>query len=198
MKLYLVRHGDFEDIERRYGQIDGPLTDLGKKKAEKCANYFSDKDIVKIYSSDLRRTVGTAGIINLKLNLEINLRAELREIYRGDWETSDSNDQKYTEFKAEWEKHESDLPYPNGECGRDVLKRVSKLINSINIKSNNDKSVLFVTHGGVIRSLLAEFSDLDQAKRFNFHPEFCSITLIEIADNKKQIIKECAIKHLEA
>ena len=196
MKLYLVRHGEFKEVEHLDGQIDGPLTNKGNRQAEDCAQYFINKKINAIYSSDLKRTIQTANALNSELNLKINLKAELREIYLGEWEFNDRNDPKYADFKSEWDKHEKDLPYPNGECGQDVLNRVLKLINSINTKLNN-KSIIFVTHAGVIRSLLAEYSKLDQAKRFDFYPMLCSITLIEINENKVSIIDKCNIEHLK-
>lgn len=196
MKLYLVRHGEFSPIESLFKQTDGPLTEKGIQQARDCGEYFFDKKIDKIYSSDLKRTIQTANDLNSKLNLKINLESKLREINRGEWEFTDPNDPKYADFKSEWDRHGKDIPYPNGECGQDVLKRALELISSVKENSDNE-SIIFVTHGGVIRTLLAEYSKLDQTKRFNFDPDFCSITLIEIDHNKTHIINQCDTKHIK-
>jgi broad specificity phosphatase PhoE len=196
MKLYLVRHGSYTNKEYKFNQIDGPLNKNGIKQAKFCSEYFSNIVISQIYSSDLKRAVETANIINLNKGLKINIRSGLREINQGEWEYNSPNDSKYDTFRSEWDKHEHDLPYPNGESGQDVLNRVSKELDNIKSLSNKNESIIIVTHGGVIRSLLAKYSNLNQTKRFNFNPDFCSITILDIKNENVEILNECSVEHI--
>ena len=65
MKIYFVRHGQSEHNEqKRYaGQIDSPLTDLGRKQAHETGLLLQDKDITHIVSSTLSRAKDTAQMI---------------------------------------------------------------------------------------------------------------------------------------
>jgi len=62
---YFVRH-----FEKQSG--DNPsLTDIGHFRAEKLANYFSDKPLTAIYSTDYNRTQQTAAPVAESKNLKI-------------------------------------------------------------------------------------------------------------------------------
>lgn len=55
--LYLVRHAE----KQADGSRDPSLTEVGKQRAQQLANWFQDKDIRDIWSSDYIRTRNTAG-----------------------------------------------------------------------------------------------------------------------------------------
>ena len=196
MRICFVRHGEFSYSKHKHGQVDGHLTEKGIKQAVATAFRFRNKRIHRILSSDMMRTLETSRFIASEHALEVELRSELREINRGEWEYEDQNNPKYAPFRAIWEKHEEDLPYPHGECGKDVLKRVSRLINEITGVESHSTFVVLVTHGGVIRTLLAEYTGQKQEERFIFHPGLCSITTVEYDGTEPRIIEQCNVQHL--
>ena len=87
--LLLVRHGQSEaNLAGVYvGQTESPLSELGKKQAEKTAEYLAEHyRIDKIYASDLGRAYATGKAVGDKLGLEVQTDKNLREINAGKWE----------------------------------------------------------------------------------------------------------------
>jgi phosphohistidine phosphatase SixA len=64
--LYLVRHAE----KQQDGSRDPELTAAGKKRSQQLANWFRDKDIKDIWSSDYKRTRDTANPLLSQLGLE--------------------------------------------------------------------------------------------------------------------------------
>lgn len=64
MKLYLVRHGEsVANLEGIYaGQMDTPLTDLGRQQALGAGDKLKDIQFDKVFSSDLSRAFETCAI----------------------------------------------------------------------------------------------------------------------------------------
>ena len=161
MEIYIIRHGEYAVAGNFAGQADGSLTDLGVGQAHAVAQVLLKSRAAPLYASDMRRTEQTAGIIADALSCRIELRRGLREINRGEWEFRDPESPEYAEFKREWDRHEQDLAYPGGECGHDVFVRASGVIAEI-VRKISDGPVAVVTHGGVVRSLLAAYSGIGQ------------------------------------
>jgi phosphohistidine phosphatase SixA len=67
--LYLVRHAE----KQQDGSRDPELTAAGKKRSQQLANWFQDKDIKDIWSSDYKRTRDTAKPSLLLLGLELSI-----------------------------------------------------------------------------------------------------------------------------
>lgn len=68
-KIYLVRHAE----KQTDGGKDPGLTDAGMFRAEQLATWFQDKNIRDIWSSDYRRSRGTAEPLVSSLGLELTL-----------------------------------------------------------------------------------------------------------------------------
>jgi broad specificity phosphatase PhoE len=67
--LYLVRHAE----KQADGSRDPVLTETGKNRSELLANWFRDKDIKDIWSSDYKRTRDTAKPLLSQLGLELSI-----------------------------------------------------------------------------------------------------------------------------
>lgn len=191
MEIWLIRHGDTEgysqeNFSKPKNRFDPALNDKGIGQAEMLAHRLIGCGLQMIYASDLVRAVQTAEIINSTLNLPIETRAELREIDMGrlhhcSWEDIQRED---PDICAQWHRHESDLPYPGGECGADAAKRTMKVIDKI-VESGYEK-VAVVCHGGIIRVALCAVLGIGQEKRFQFGPpENTSISVIRVDGEKK-------------
>ncbi len=178
MRIYLLRHGQTVaglHYNATLGVPDPSLDDPGIRQAESLGQRLEHHEIDAVYSSDLRRTVETAQIICRYIHHDILYSPQLREINMGDipiqgWKA-------FPDYYLQWQKHEADLPYPRGEAGVDVQKRVWSLLEEIVKQHNHDVAV--VTHGGVIMVLLSACVGLGLEKRFRFAPPaYCSISAL--------------------
>lgn len=201
MKIYLLRHGQTNlNRDGKYqGSSDKELNEFGKKQAELLGRRIQKYNIGIIYTSDLGRVIETSKIINNYVNTEIIIREELREINLGTWDTLTVEEryQGNAEYAMEWYKHLSDLPYPDGECGADVCKRVQKVIQDI--KKAHYENAAIVTSGGTIAILLSEVLGLEQYNRFNMVIDNCSISIIDYDKEKNKLSVKCIndTAHLE-
>lgn len=192
MEIWLIRHGDTErNSQDNYSSLknrpDPALSNRGIMQAGLLARRLIGSGIQKIYTSDLVRTVQTAEIINGTLNVPVEKSDALREIDMGrlhhcSWEDMSRED---PEFCASWHRHESDLPYPGGECGADAAERTMTMLNEITESGLNRVAV--VCHGGIIRVALCAVLGIGQEKRFLFGPpENTSISVLRYDREQKE------------
>lgn len=151
--IYVIRHGQsMGNLERRLlGHTDLPLTDLGKKQAERAAAYLAPFGITRVYSSDLQRAMQTVAPLSEKLSLPLIPEPGLREIDAGDWEGL-----PFTEIKQKWaeEYHvfRADLGRstpPHGESTQHAADRLYETISRI-VRENEGEKILLASHAAVI------------------------------------------------
>ena len=180
MELYLVRHGrtSYNNGRIYQGNLDIELDETGRRQAELTGARLAGHQIEAIYSSGLKRARETGVIINRHLEVELLERSGLREIDVGEWQGKSWAEvrKEYTRFYREWERHQTDLPYPGGESGADVQKRAMEVVEEI--LRQPLKNVLIVTHGGVIRTLLSSFLGLGLENRFKIATDNCDISIV--------------------
>jgi broad specificity phosphatase PhoE len=185
MRVYLLRHGktvpdpQYDEVLR---QPNPGLDAVGLRQAELLGRRLQGRGIEAVYSSDLKRTAETARIVAGYVHADVVFRRELREIDMGEvhlrgWAA-------FPELHAEWLKHGADLPYPGGESGEDVRRRVWPLLDEIVLRHGSDAAL--VTHGGVIMVLLTACVGAGLQSRFRFAPPAnCGIsTLLHDPDGR--------------
>jgi probable phosphoglycerate mutase len=159
--LLVVRHGEAEgNPEGRFiGQMDVPLTELGRQQVVKVTAALVDRrssrpttrptarPITRVVSSDLQRAAETVRPTAEKLGLDIELEPRLREIANGIWAGLLA-----TEVEAQWpelfESYKSgvDVHREGGERWQDVQLRVREAITDAAWLP--DDVVLIGTHAG--------------------------------------------------
>jgi broad specificity phosphatase PhoE len=79
--VHLLRHGEVDNPEKiLYGRLPGyHLSDLGRRMADRAAEYFTGHDVVHLVSSPLERAQETAAPLAAALGLEATLDARLLE-----------------------------------------------------------------------------------------------------------------------
>jgi probable phosphoglycerate mutase len=163
LTFYLVRHGTTEHNRNSItqGQIDSPLTKEGLKNAQNTSEKLRKIEFDQVYSSDLGRAFITAYIIveNLGIKSKISRARELREINYGIY----SNTKKEV-VEKNFPREEASRQYPEGESYNQVQDRAVKFLKHLERK-HPDKTLLIVTHGGVIRAVKCYFLGWD----FNDH-----------------------------
>lgn len=161
MRILLIRHGRQNSP---LCNVDVPLSEEGKRQAELLAERLEQIKADAVWSSDLIRARETADIINEKLQTARVIREDLKEISFGDMEglSDEVIADRFEDFLRGRAKMEQDMAFPGGECARDVLNRVLPVIHEILAEEYD--TVVVVTHGGVIRSLVAYYLGMDLAR----------------------------------
>ncbi|MEK4251738.1 histidine phosphatase family protein [Paenibacillus sp. FSL W7-1287] len=204
--VYLVRHAI---KERTIGDV--PITSEGEIQAQRTAQYFSSMPIHTILASPLRRATETAQHISTSTNIEVNIDHRLRE--RANW--GDLPGQTFEEFVEMWDRCtlEPDYIPPIGDSARQACERLSSLLADLveaeveSSESGNDasdRSIVIVTHGGLITDYLANTFPESDLNRFHTHfitqqsqlvPE-CSITELVYEDGSFSLVRFAAVEHL--
>ena len=183
-RLIIVRHAEsaFNLQNRIQGHWDSHLTPRGLNQARRLAKRLRHFQIDKVYSSDLGRAYSTTVEITRHLPpIKIIRDPKLREILLGDWEgmTPEEVDKLYDRGFEKWLKKPSACVIPNAERITHFRRRVIGRVREI-IRQNRKKTILVVTHGGVITSLLADWlkADFDRVLQ-GLHIENTSLTFVE-------------------
>ena len=163
VKFIIIRHGySLGNKEKRFsGQLDVPLDAVGISQANSTAAYIlSHYQVDRIYASDLSRAYDTAKPIAQALGMDITKCKELREVDVGDWQGLLIEDaaRKYPESFALYKENPGLSRFDGGESYVDVMQRGSRAFRRI-AAENDGKTVIVATHGGVIRTLRAAWSN---------------------------------------
>lgn len=157
--FYLLRHGECEGGRILRGHTDVAISSTGRAQMEASVEritYSGLVDFDQIFSSPLRRCSAFALNLYLKIGVPLKLEEGLKEINFGDWdgetlvslyETEASKIEQY--WKNPWA-----ITPPNGETMHEFESRVDSCWQSI-LSEYQGRTVLVVTHGGVMRHLMA-------------------------------------------
>ena len=152
--LYFIRHGQTEHNVKGLiqGHSDSDLTEEGKKQALELQNRFKNIKLAAIFSSDLNRAKETAKIIALPHKLKVNYSQALRERNYGSIEGKPREllDKIYESFdKLTHKERFHHRANPLAESNKDVIERLLPFLKQV-YKQHQGKSVLMVTHGGLM------------------------------------------------
>lgn len=177
MEIYLIRHTT-PTIEKGicYGQTDLDITAEFEIKASKILNEITVDTTTKVYSSPLQRCTKLA----LKFSKNIITDDRLMELNFGDWELKKWNDIPRNEIDP-WFKDFVNVTIPNGEAYIDLYKRANGIFQEI--ASKNFKKTIITTHGGVIRSIIANLNGVPLANSFDIKVEYGQIFKIVKKNN---------------
>lgn len=154
IRILLVRHG--KDIPLRVGGwSNSALSVLGKQDVLNLAKSIkkTKTKFEEIVSSDLIRAKETADILSAELDLPVEFNTSFREINNGDLKdlSKEQCKEKYPGLYFFTLKH--DECYPNGESPDQFFARVTTGFENF-INKYDEKSVILVTHKGVIDILM--------------------------------------------
>jgi broad specificity phosphatase PhoE len=198
--LLLVRHGQstWNSEHRIQGQLDPPLSDEGRRQAERVGQRIAGRRFAGFYSSDLKRAFETAQAIEAATGLQAEPMAGLREIFLGEWEGLRTDDlaQRFPEAWASWtEEPDWDL-VPGGEGAALFETRVTAALDEI-LGRHAQGDVVVVTHGGVIQIALHRVIGRPSRGLFPFKIQNASISVIERRDGRMVIGSVNDTSHLD-
>ncbi|MEK7495493.1 MAG: histidine phosphatase family protein [Patescibacteria group bacterium] len=155
--IYLVRHGETEWNVKKLiqGQKDIPLNKKGEDQAMALGKKLKKIKFDAIYSSDLRRAAETAIIIAGKRRLMIIKSKALRERYFGKFQGELFGDSQNKSILELINRLKSDSISDQNEIESDelIISRLIPFLRKISLVCL-DKTILVVSHGGTIRTLL--------------------------------------------
>ncbi|MBI2019130.1 histidine phosphatase family protein [Candidatus Daviesbacteria bacterium] len=161
--LYIVRHGqtDWNLNGLTQGQTDIPLNETGIKQASEMAEKLKSIHFDAVFSSDLIRAKRTAEIITLEKNLAVQTTKLLRERLYGEQEGRNEKilDNLYETWKKLNKKEkEKYRPLKEFETDGELTTRFITFLREVAV-GHSGKTVLVVTHGGIMRALLNRLSE---------------------------------------
>lgn len=153
MILDLLRHGETEQGGLR-GSLDDALTEKGWVQMSAAVEAGGPWQV--LVSSPLQRCARFADALGERLGLSVQREADLRELHFGDWEGRTAAQIVQTqadELGRFWSDPYAYTP-PGGEPVGAFAERVVTAMERLT-RQHAGKRVLLVTHGGVMRLLLA-------------------------------------------
>ncbi len=181
--LFLVRHAAHDLLGRILtGRMPGVrLGAAGRHQSELLAGRLAREKIAAIYTSPLERACETAAPIAAQLGLQPEIVEDLTDVDYGEW-SGQSFEQLGSDPRwVAWNKARSTNRPPGGETLLDVQSRGLRSVEKI-VAANPQNAALIVSHGDVIRVVLAYFLGLalDHLTRFEVFP--ASISSVAIGD----------------
>jgi broad specificity phosphatase PhoE len=134
--VFVARHGQTEwnELGRRQGQFDSPLTSLGEQQAQLLARAVAElPGLDGIFSSPLQRALRTAALCSEALSLPVMVIEELAEVHHGVMAglTASEVDER---FPGEMNRRDHDKyrwRFPGGESYADADARAAGAIEEI-------------------------------------------------------------------
>jgi alpha-ribazole phosphatase len=180
MDIYLIRHTKVAVEDICYGYSDVALADSFLDEWEtlkrKLPPHFD-----ALYASPLLRCQTLVKMIEADKKIT---DAAIKELNFGDWELK-----KWKDIDAEqldgWMANFVEARAPNGESFRDLYRRTTGFFE--NVVRTTDQSVAIVTHGGVIRCLLAHVLGFPLAKAFDVMIDYGKVSVLHISDEGRWV-----------
>ena len=179
-RLLLIRHAQPEEDARGrcYGRLDVGLSPAGEAAAERLAESLRPVELDAVYSSPLRRAVQTASHIGPP-----RLDERLREIDFGELEglTHEDVQRERPELFRLWMESPTRVRFPGGESWAELRTRVANAVVDV-LATNDGATVAVVTHGGVVRAVLAEALGVPDERAFAFDVGYARISIVDWFD----------------
>jgi len=190
-RIYLVRHGQVEGYEeKRYnGQVDVPLTELGREQSARICEFLSRVPLSAVYCSDLERSHYCAELIASAHGLLVNADQALRELHIGDWEGRTWAELQEA-YPDDWRARLKDLvnfQVPGGESLQDAADRIRPVVHSI-VEEYSGCDVAIVAHGGVNRILLLDAMDAPLEQAFSIEQDYGCVNIIDYFADGQSVV----------
>ncbi|KJS61363.1 histidine phosphatase family protein [Streptomyces rubellomurinus] len=163
-RIVFWRHGQTSwNLESRFqGTTDIELTEQGVEQARRAARLLSGLRPDLLISSDLQRARRTAAELAAVTGLDVQHHEGLRETYAGSWQglTNAEIRARYPEEYAAWAAGEP-VRRGGGELATEVADRSVPVVLEAVEKLPDDGTLVVVSHGGTIRTMLGRLLDLE-------------------------------------
>ena len=191
MSIILLRHGETAlNAARVLQPADTPLSDRGIAQAQAAARRLATLGLAGIVSSDLPRARMTAEPLEAATGMRASTTALLQERNFGDL-----RGRAYDELG--FDPMVSDYAPPNGEDWDTFRDRVAlAFAHIVGLRATLSGNLAVVTHGLVIRAMLAEHARLSGESELPQRLGNASVTILEPVEPHLVSLLNC-VRHLD-
>jgi broad specificity phosphatase PhoE len=194
-RIYLIRHGETDSNAGRVVQVPSdPLSRRGMAQAARLAERIAGYGIRRLISSDFRRAALTAEKIEKSTGISVEFTEILHERNFGDLRGTPYEELETDPFAADYEP-------PGGESWEVFHERVRKAWDEVQHIASVDEPVAVVTHGLVLRSILARHLGVDvdaaQTASTALGIPNTSVTTVEWSSDGWRVQAIACIEHLD-
>ena len=182
LRLDLLRHGETELGGGLRGSLDDALTEQGW--AQMRAAVVAGGPWDRLVSSPLQRCARFAAELGEQLNLPVQLDKDLQELHFGAWEGQSAATLMESDAEALglfWADPYAFTP-PQGEAVSDFAARVLGAIARLH-RAHAGERVLLISHGGVMRLLLAQARGLPREQLLSVEVAHASVFSLTVEAN---------------
>ena len=199
-RVYMIRHGEAEgNIYRRaQGWYDGAISAKGLRQIAALAERFRDEPIDALYSSDLSRTVATAGAVTKYHDLPLRTDPRLRELSLGLWEDQPFGNLAFyePEMLNAFNNDPAAWHAEGAESFAALAKRIRGAVTDLAAR-HDGQTIVCVSHGMAIRALTADILGVPSPEiALVPHGDNTAVTLLEAEGSALRVLYGSDSSHL--
>jgi alpha-ribazole phosphatase len=178
MKVTLVRHTSLAIAPNIcYGQSDVDVSHQFEAEHARIAEKLSADSFDAVYASPLQRCHKLA--LKIAKHQPVNLDTRLKELHFGDWEMQAWEDLPREVFD-DWAQNYAHRSPPNGETFAALQERG---VDFLRLKASEhiNQHILVITHGGMIRALIAHVLNMELKGLFRIGIDYGSLTQLDFS-----------------
>ncbi|MFN2425762.1 MAG: histidine phosphatase family protein [Candidatus Binatia bacterium] len=183
--LFLMRHGEtaWNREKRIMGDLDIPLSEEGRAQCAAAAALLEGFGIQRIVTSPLVRAAESAGILASHLDLPVTRDDRLVEVRFGEWQGKTYEEVGIDPFYLAFAADPVANATPGGETVSSVQARGLEGLACV----RPGQSVLFVTHGDIIRTLLCHFLATPLGEYRRIRTDNCGLSAISVSSGRPEV-----------
>ena len=186
--FYLARHAAHDWLGRGFaGRLpEVALNAQGRREAEALVQRMDGVPLAAIFCSPQPRTQQTALPLASARGLPIRVEAAFDEVDLGDWQGRSFDEVRGQEAWKHWLAHRGSAQPPGGEPFAQVARRASAGLRQL-VEAHPDAHVLVVSHGDVIKAMVAGVLglSLDRVESFEIAP--CGVSVVVMGTDWAQL-----------
>ena len=194
MKIYLIRHGESLTnlglVSADFSMDNqNSLSKKGENQIQAIIPAFQNCNIVRIFSSPMKRAVKSAEILQSGLvnKPKIMIDNRIKEIDYGIY-TDDRNNPEMQYIAEQQITGDQEIRFGDGENMREILGRFLDFLVDTYKKNQNDEIVVF-SHGRLLSIVSKKIEELCQKKIKKSKIDNASIIEVELNNNEINILK---------
>jgi broad specificity phosphatase PhoE len=177
--FYIARHAAHDWLGRGFAgrQPDVSLNAQGRDEAQTLVRRLEGVPLAAIYCSPQPRTQQTAQPLANARGVPIRVDAAFDEVDLGDWQGRTFDEVRDQAAWKHWLAHRGSAQPPGGEHFTEVARRANAGLRRL-VEVHADESVLVVSHGDVIKAMVANVLGLSLDNLENFDVAPCSVSIV--------------------
>ena len=194
MKIYLIRHGEslanLGFVSANFSlDYQNSLSEKGKNQIQAIIPAFRNCNIVRIFSSPMKRAVKSAEILQSSLvnKPKIIIDNRLKEIDYGIY-TDDRDNPEMQNIAKRQIAGDQEIRFGGGENIREILERfLDFLVTTYKIYQNDE--IIILSHGRLLSIVSKKIEELCQKKNRKSQINNASIIEVELNNNDINLLK---------